>query len=173
MKNLVTIINIALICLLITSAGCEPASQSLSTPPAQEHDPPFEYNSYAAAKVRIMPITKCYPSTDDDETSNIRIFFSLYDAYDCQIKSPGIFRFELYEYVQFSREHKGKRIVIKPDINLTNDAVNNSYWRDFLRAYEMTLNFKSPASETYILQITCQCPNGKRLSSDYLLKPGK
>jgi hypothetical protein len=94
----------------------------------------------------------------------------LLDSFDCQIKTPGIFRFELYKYVRRSAEPKGKRIAIWPDIDLTGTTENNNYWRDFLRAYEFNLDFVPKRNQSYILQATCLCPNGKHLSADFVLK---
>ena len=74
---------------------------------------------------------------------------SLLDPFDCQIKSPGVFRFELYEYVQRSAEPKGQRVIIWPDIDLTECSENNNHWRDFLRAYEFNLDFGPQRNQCY------------------------
>ena len=87
-----------------------------------------------------------------------------------QIKSPGMFRFELYEYIQRSAEPKGKRAIIWPDIDLTDPIKNNEYWRDFLRTYVFSLPCKQSINQDYILQVTCLCPNGKRLSTEFMLR---
>jgi hypothetical protein len=80
----------------------------------------------------------------------------------------------LYEYVQRSAQPKGARLFLWPDIDLTNPAKNNEYWLDFLRAYQFTLDFEpQTTNQAYILQVTCLCPHGSRLSSDILLKPSK
>ena len=56
-----------------------------------------------------------------------------------------------------------------PDIDLTDIVENNHYWRDFLRAYEFSLPVEFDNNQSYILQVTCICPNGKRLSTEYAL----
>jgi hypothetical protein len=75
----------------------------------------------------------------------------------------------LYEKVPRSAEPKGKRITKWPDIDLTDIVENNVYWRDFLRAYEFTLPVELDARQNHILQATCLCPNGKRLSTEFTL----
>ncbi|MGD0078950.1 MAG: hypothetical protein ABSB91_10060, partial [Sedimentisphaerales bacterium] len=67
----------------------------------------------------------------------------------------------------------GKRIVIWPDINLTDPVANNNHWQDFLRAYLFSLPLEKPASETTILQVTCISPSGKRLTADFPVRLGK
>lgn len=89
---------------------------------------------------------------------------------DSQPSSPGIFRFELYEHVQCSTEPKGQRLAVWPDIDLTDAAQNNNYWRDFLRAYEFKLDFE-PQTKSHTLQGTFLSPTGKRLSAEFALRP--
>jgi hypothetical protein len=89
------------------------------------------------------------------------------------MKSPGVFRFELYEKVPRSAEPKGKRISKWPDIDLTDAVENNARWRDYLRAYEFTLPLESETGQSHILQATCLCPNGKRLSAEFALAKEK
>jgi hypothetical protein len=97
----------------------------------------------------------------------------LLDGFDCQVKSPVVFRFELYKKVERSAEPKGKRITIWEDIDLTEPGKNNEYWRDFLRAYEFILDFEPIGKPSYILQVTCLCPDGKRLSAEFALGEAK
>jgi hypothetical protein len=94
----------------------------------------------------------------------------LLDSFGCQVKSAGVFRFELYERVERSAEPKGRRVVIWPDIDLIDAAANNENWRDFLRAYEFNLDFDLQGSQNYVLQVTCLCPGGKRLSAEFGLE---
>jgi hypothetical protein len=71
-----------------------------------------------------------------------------------------------------SSQPKGKRIFIWPDIDLTEVAMNNGRWRDFLRAYEfeMDLNFRPAPDNTFVLEVTFTTPAGKRLSDTFQLK---
>ncbi|UCE99762.1 MAG: hypothetical protein JSV82_01465 [Planctomycetota bacterium] len=126
--------------------------------------------SYMPVKVHIMPLTEFTRPGDGGEMSGIKAYVSLLDEFDCQIKAPVVFRFELYEYVQPSAEPKGRRIAIWPDVDLTQAAANNQYWRDFLRAYQFNLDFVPQRNQSYILQVTSLCPTGKRLSAEFTLK---
>lgn len=164
-------VKIFLFIFFAFSAGCvRPPSHP--EPPAKT-DSNFKklsfYARYATVKIDIMPLTE-FISVDDTRQAKIKLYVSLLDTFGSQIKSPGVFRFELYEYVQRSAEPKGKRIIIWPDIDLTEPADNNVYWRDFLRAYEFNLPFEQAANQSYILQVTCLCPNGRRLSSEFTLR---
>ncbi|MHC4641665.1 MAG: hypothetical protein ACYS32_08470, partial [Planctomycetota bacterium] len=68
-----------------------------------------------------------------------------------------------------SAEAKGKRIILWPDFDLTDIAENDNHWRDFLRAYEFSLPVEFQTNQNYILQGTCTCPNGTRLSAEFAL----
>lgn len=136
-----------------------------------ESEGSYSYASYAPAKVDIMPLTELV--TASGQGSRIHLYVSLLDAFGSQIKSPAVFRFELYGHVVRSAEPKGKRAVIWADFDLTSPAVNNEYWRDFLRAYEFNLPFEQANGQTYIVQVTCLCPNGSRLASEFTLKQAK
>jgi len=103
----------------------------------------------------------------------LNAYVGLLDAFGCQIKAPGVLRFELYQYVPRSAEPKGQRLAIWPDIDLTHPATNNRYWLDFLRAYEFKLDAPAGLNETYVLEATCMCPDGRRLTATFPLRGGK
>jgi hypothetical protein len=165
MKVVAVIVQMFL--LLLGGAGCEPADTELSP----KADSGFnQLSEYGPVKVDIMPLTEFTSAGNGENPSKIKVYVSLLDAFDCQIKTPAVFRFELYDIVPRSAEPKGKRILIWPDINLTDAVKNNEYWRDFLRAYEFNLPFEPENSKSYILQITSLCSSGKRLSAEFTLK---
>jgi hypothetical protein len=165
MKVVAVIVQMFL--LLLGGAGCEPADTEL--PPKADRG--FnQLSEYGPVKLDIMPLTEFAAGGDGEKPSKIKVYVSLLDAFDCQIKTPTVFRFELYDIVLLSAEPKGKRILIWPDIDLNDAAKNNEYWRDFLRAYEFDLPFEPENSKSYILQITSLCPDGKRLSAEFTLK---
>ncbi len=162
---------VCLLVMLLVGAGCE--QMPGLTGPATKTDDDYKklsvYSLYAPAKINIMPLTE-FISADNARQANIHLYVSLLDSFGSQIKSPCKFRFELYQRVQRSAEPKGRRLVIWPDIDLTDPAANNEYWRDFLRAYEFDLPFEPDTSQSYILQVTSLCPNGKRISAEFALK---
>jgi len=174
MKVLLIISQVLLLTFLIINIGCkQPAEPDETTVVTNDIiDKLSFYTRYAPSKVDIMPLTE-FAGADDSQQSKINIYVSLFDQFGSQIKSPGIFRFELYEYIPRSSEPKGKRAVIWQDVDLIDPVTNNDYWRDFLRAYEFSLSCELAGNQEYILQVTCLCPNGKRLSSEFALERTK
>jgi len=170
MKAVGAIVRFFFFVLLLLEAGCEQGPVEPPSPTDSTYNLLSAYTPYTAAKINIMPLTEFIHISGVEQASKIKVYVSLFDSFDCQIKSPGSFRFELYEYVQRSPEPKGRRISMWPDFDLTGSAENNSYWRDYLRAYEFNLDFKPQINQSYILQVTYLCANGKRLSDDFVLK---
>ncbi len=162
---------VCLLAMLLANAGCElfPGLTAKTNNDVKELS---VYSRFAPAKINIMPLTE-FISIGDTQQPNINLYVSLLDSFGSQIKSPAVFRFELYQRVLRSAEPKGRRVVIWPDIDLTDPAANNEYLRDFLRAYEFDLPFElrlGRTSQSYILQVTCMCPNGRRISGEFALK---
>jgi hypothetical protein len=135
-----------------------------------EPEPVAASNGFAPTQVEILPLTEL---VDGEQGTRLNAYVSLLDAFGEKVKAPGTFRFELYEYVQRSAEPKGPRLAIWPDIDLTDPAENQEYWRDFLRAYEFTFASQASRSQTYILEVTCRYPDGRRLSTEWELRPEK
>ncbi|HPC96459.1 MAG TPA: hypothetical protein PLU87_16040 [Sedimentisphaerales bacterium] len=144
----------------------EPKPAPVAEPPPQ--GPP---SGFGPAAIIILPLTELSQPTGD-QGQQLHVYVSLADAYGSQMKAPGVFRLELYDYVQRSAEPKGPRIAIWPDIDLTNPAENQKSWRDFLRAYEFTVPVHVSPEKTYVLEVTCLIPTGRRLSAEWLLRPG-
>jgi hypothetical protein len=163
--------QVLLFALLSANAGCrQPTGPNQLNDATNNHsEKPSTYTFYAPSKIDIMPLTE-FVRPGDAQKARIVVYVSLLDQFGSQIKSPAMFRFELYGHVARSAQPKGKRAAIWPDIDLTDPAANNDYWRDFLRAYEFTLPCEAAGNQDYIIQLTCLCPNGKRLSSEYTLK---
>ena len=173
-KPLHIITRLLLLTLLLISISCEQSKPpvEISENTNNSDDNLSTYARFVPGKIDIMPLTE-FINAADTQQSTLNIYVSLIDPFGSQIKSPGVFRFELYEYMQRSAEPKGKRAVIWPDVDLTDPVTNNNSWRDFLRAYEFSFPCEQANSHDYILQVTCLCPNGKRLSSEYTLRHTK
>ncbi len=136
---------------------------------------------YAPEKIDVMPLTGFKVSNGDPQ---LDVYVSLIDSVGSQIKFPSKFRFELYDQVQRSPEPKGKRVGIWPQeegiadpngpeirwFDLVDPAVNNHYWRDFLRAYQFTFSFRPEPDKSYILEATCLTYQNKRLTAQLHLK---
>ena len=182
MKITTVILQVFFLLSFFTYTGCGPPVANTAEPSQVDSKSPTridktsdaqDRSGYAPAKVDIMPLTEFVLAPEAKGSSKLRVYISLLDSFDCQMKSPGVFRFELYEQILRSAEPKGKRIILWPDIDLTDAAKNNQYWKDFLRAYEFNLDFEPQASQNYILQATFLSPAGRRLSADFNLKSTK
>lgn len=168
------IFQVSLFVFVFVNTGCEQALAPSEELPEADSDRErlSVYDRYAPAKIDILPLSELI-SVADSQRAEINVYVSLLDTFGSQVKSPGTFRFELYEYMQRSAEPKGKRVIIWPDNDLADPAANNDYWRDFLRAYEFNLPFEQAGSQSYILQVTFLCTSGRRLSSEFTLKSSK
>ncbi len=155
--------------LLFFTSGCRHSSQGSGLIQENEPNAISIYTRYSPVKIDILPLTE-FNINKKTGQGEINLFVSLLDLFGSQIKSPCIFRFELYARVQRSSEPKGGRIMIWPDVDLIDPKINNDYWRNFLRAYEFNLPFEPQADQSYILEVTCLCPNNKRISSEFSLK---
>ncbi len=154
--------------LLLTAAGCEHMGVEQASSKCDEGLKELGiYSGFSPAEINILPLTKI--EAGDKGSAVIRAYVSLMDRFGSQIKTPAVFRFELYEKISRSSEPKGKRIVIWPDFDLRGPVENNRHWQDFLRAYKFDLDYKPQEGQNYILQVTCLCPNGKRFSGEFEL----
>lgn len=171
MRAVGVIAKVFFLCLLSAAVGCESTQSGAEWQGQTQKDFNIPaYSGYTAVKVSIMPLSEFVRDSDRQEPTEINVYLSLLDSFDCQVKSPGVFRFELYEKVRQSAEPKGKRITIWPDFDLTEPAENNKYWQDFLRSYKFNLDLEEQIDNDCILQVTCLSPGGRRLSADFELK---
>ena len=174
MKATSVLLRICVVGFVLAETGCEQGSA-----PAEPRPNPINgsaasvYARYAPVKIDIMPLTELIMASDPQEDAVLNVYVGLLDAFGSQMKSPGVFRFELYVYVQRSAEPKGKRAIIWPDIDLTSAAKNNEHWRDFLRAYQFNLPCELQKGQDYILEVTCRCPSGRRLSDEFTVRQPK
>jgi hypothetical protein len=166
MKNIIIITKLIFLGAALMAAGCETATHSTVNDPTC--DPITD--KYTADRIEIMPLTEIVMDRQTGALTKINTYISLLDAFGYQIKSPAIFRFELYEYLQRSAQQKGKRLYHwQPDLDLNDPQKNNEYWKDFLRAYHFDLPISVPLPQKQILQVTCITPDGRRISAEFLL----
>lgn len=176
-------------CLLLASivlcVGCgEPQTPVNDAAPVRQVDRPAEAEravvepvaavpagGFSPAGITILPLTELNRPADG-QGQRLTVYVALVDAFGSQMKAPGTFRIELYDYVQRSADPKGQRIAIWPDIDLTGSAENHRYWRDFLRAYEFAVPAQIAADKVYVVEVTCLIPAGRRLSARWTLRPG-
>jgi hypothetical protein len=168
MKIATVAFRILLFIFLLAATGCGQLSGRTSKAD-NDFNTISAYSRFAPDRIDILPLTE-FINTDNVRQISIKPYVSLHDSFGSQIISPGVFRFELYQRALRSAEPKGKRVVIWEDIDLTDPALNHEYWRNYLRAYEFDLPFELDVNQRYILQVTCLCPNGRRLSAEFALK---
>lgn len=173
---------------LMLFAGCETTPQESAPPPsepvtevpevakprqtvAEPTAPAPMAAGFTPVAVSILPLTEL-SQPEGDQGRRLSVYVSLRDTFNSQIKAPGTFRIELYDYVQRSAEPKGPRIKMWSDLDLTDPAENQKYWRDFLRAYEFIVPAEMSPEKTYVLEVTCLIPSGRRLSDEWILRPG-
>ncbi len=163
--------SLCCLCGLVLCAGCD-----LGPPPTTQPSRPSQPTAnticykYLADDVEIMPLTEL---KSDRNAATIDVYVSLLDRFGCQVKSPAVFRFELYAFVPGSPQPKGRRLMHWPDVDLTDPATNNGYWHDYLRAYRFTMPLAQKPGSDLILQVTCMTPQGRRLSDTIVLEAGK
>jgi hypothetical protein len=166
MKTLTITPKLLFVVALTVYAGCTGSSSApLFSPLGQA-----PCTRFGPARIDVLPITSLVRGASDDE-STINVYVCLLDSFDCQIKSPAVFRFELFQHLQHSSEPKGKRLAFWPDIDLMDPANNNNNWQDFLRAYLFSLPLQKTSAENSILHVTCLCPTGRRLVADFFIRP--
>jgi hypothetical protein len=151
---------------LLLCAGCAMDNQKGQEPnDPVGRTPKIPTRLFAPNKVSIIPLTRFVKSKKPAELDYIRVYAELLDDYQSQIKSPGTFRFELYNRALRSVDPMGTRIEIWKDIALIDLKQNNRYWREFLRTYEFRLDLPHILQGHFILQVTFSTPEGKRLTS--------
>ncbi len=173
MKATAAIIKAGFVVLVVLYAGCGPSPPAVEMPQQALALDSSVCARYAPAAVDILPLTGFIAAGPSGADSAIEAYVALLDAFGSQIKAPGSFRFELYEYAQRSAEPKGKRVAIWPDVDLTDPVKNNDYWQDFFRAYRFELPCARSQSQSYILQVTCTCSMSQRLSAELALRPDR
>ncbi len=164
------ILGYCIVIFILSCCGCAkvrlPAEKKVQ--PAGDYQKTAIYLKYLPVKIDILPLTGQVKS-DDPEPPRLNIYVSLLDSFGSQLKSPCIFRFELYQRQERSAESKGARVLIWPDIDLNEPEKNEQYWRNYLRAYEFSLPLERPNGQSFIVEVTCLCPNEKRLTAEFVL----
>jgi hypothetical protein len=126
-------------------------------------------------RVHVIGLTSIESKPDDASSSVLTVYLSLQDSFASSIKVPAIFWFELYKYVPRSPNPRGTRLYLSSEFDLNGLSVNNDHWEDFLRAYKFTMDatVRYDPSVTYVLQITCVTPDGRRLMETFYLNKKK
>jgi hypothetical protein len=121
------------------------------------------------ARIVITPLTELTGPIDKAGNRQVRVYLQVLDEFGSEMKFPGVFRFELYQMIRRSGEPRGARLAVWPDFDLNDPAVNHRYWQEMLRMYCFTLDLALASEGPFVLECTLLCPDGRRLSSQYVL----
>ncbi|MFH1613929.1 MAG: hypothetical protein ABIG61_02440 [Planctomycetota bacterium] len=154
--------------LLLFIVACEPQSPQPVTPPAK---PLGNHCVFTPAVIKITQLSNFSYTPQSPQDDRLIVYIELLDEFGSQIKSPAIFRFELYHHMLRSAEPRGKRVNIWPDIDLTGPAENNKYWHNPFRSYyfDLPLPISLTEKNSYVLHATCLTPVGRRLVTTAIL----
>jgi hypothetical protein len=173
MRTIVCTLKLLFVFGLVLCIGCSGSTSDAGFPFDFARPGAAACERYGPARIDILPLTTLTQAPDSGHDSILNVYICLLDSFDSQIKTPAVFRFELFEHVQRSADPKGKRLTIWPDIALTDPALNNNNWQDFLRAYQFSLPLQKLPAGNYILHATCITPADKRLYADFPLRSAK
>jgi hypothetical protein len=157
----------AAIAALVFLAGCQSPTAPTASPSAEPVAPAELCWGYQATDIRIVGLSGFSEERYGQIGSQMEVVVEMLDSFGMRIKSPGVFRIELYEYLPRSNDPKGKRVFAWPDADLTRPSDNNTVWRDFLRAYrfDLSMDLRPVIPSSYILEVTCLTPTGKRFTA--------
>ena len=164
MKFIFNGLKVVLFALVLAAAGCE---QTYIVPLSKANKVVSIYTAYSPERIEFMPLTEFVNDETMQHPPAIHAYISLLDEFGSQVKSPGVFRFELYRRLERSSDRKGKRVFIWPDIDLIEPEENADHWYDFLRGYRFDLGFIPQGDQQYVLQVTFLSPDGNRISAEY------
>jgi len=167
-KKLKRVLIYILVLFVIYSAGCEEQTAVIPITPTNNGI----YALYTAEAINIMGLTEIVWNGSEATPPRLIAYIDMLDKFESRIKSPGIYRMELYEYVPRSAINTGARIASWEDVNLYQIEQNNKYWQDDLRLYKFDLQLTTLPQEgkTYILQATCITPLNKRLTDTFKIE---
>ena len=156
---------------MMLSIGCESEVNQTSPAPLKEA-PPRSVRAFAPVRIQIIALSDITASNASLNEARVSAYVDLLDAYDSQLKAPGSFRFELYEYIQRSSDPKGTGLINWPGINLNHPETNDEYWQNDLRAYQFDLevDYYPSGVQTFVLVAIFTTPEGKRLTDEHILQ---
>ncbi len=163
--------QIGLILLCLGISGCHPTHLATPKGSLTSSQIPAYLVAFGPKQLSLMRWTEIIGQDNGVSPFKIKIYASLLDSFGVQIKSPGTFRFELYERTRRSAQIRGKRLILWPDVELMEADINNQYWQDYLRSYQFTFDINTPLTDKdYVLQATFFLPDGNRLTAEYPVK---
>lgn len=128
-------------------------------------------DAFAASSISIQGLTEISDIDEFGRFAKITAYVDVLDQYKTKLKAPGVFRFELYEFLTRQSDPKGKRVYMWDDFNLVDPVENQCYWQESFRSYEFKLQLSQSLEKdkNYILLATFKTADGKRLSDEFKL----
>ncbi|MDY6913600.1 MAG: hypothetical protein SVT52_03985 [Planctomycetota bacterium] len=104
---------------------------------------PAPINLLMPKAVRIHPFTgtRTFEGTGGLKGLNVRI--ELLDGYGDSAKGFGNFRFELYRFLAYNNDCKGRKLATW-DVPLMDSKANLTHWDNITRTYEFKLQWDKP-----------------------------
>lgn len=161
LKSHRTLATVLLALFLAFAAGCEQPSLGLGLMKGNSEI----YEAYSAAWIDIVGLTGISQNQNLRDSSVLVAYVDVLDEFNSRIKSPGSFRFELYEFIARANEPRGRRLYSWDDIDMMSPQTNNKFWHDFMRAYkfELEMEFVPRPGSRFVLEVTFITPKGLRL----------
>ncbi len=158
------VLSVCALFFMMVACGCQEQARS-----RQSDFPAVEMQKkclFVPEKIRFNQLAEF------TQNWQIAAYIDMLDQFGARIKTAGIWRFELYEYVPRSSKSKGTRLYLWPDVNLADAKTNYSFWQDYLRCYkfELNLDIDLAGDKTYVLQAVCFTAEGKHLTDSIELK---
>lgn len=126
------------------------------------------------ARIEIVkPFTRVKSFDNDDTPDGIELLLQAVNP----LGNPGLMiagnvRVELFEFVQASADHTGRRLE-HWEIELKTAKQQKTYWNRLTQMYEFRLGIdtsKIPLADEYVVVVTYGTPLGEYLTDDYVIR---
>lgn len=177
--------KIAVLAAVMMLAGCQRIQEEFEgikdltvepkgSPDLQTLIIPEPINLLLPRTIRIHPFTGTRSFDPAGGIKGIDVRIEAKDGFGDPTKAFGDFRFELYTYIPYSPEPKGKRLavwhesVIKPKKNLV-------HWDNIARRYQFKLQWDQgiPVGDRFVLAVTFTSPFTERLYDQRVFVAGQ
>ena len=161
LSGVISVVVILFIC------GCQPERQKRPVGPtaAGVNGNIDVYQAYRPVRAVFLPLTEIKAAEQPHLNETITAFVALVDSEGSAVKWPGVFRFELYEYLSRSTEKKGKRLHIWEDNYIlevidpsgAGDAFDAGFIWGMLQGWDLrrTLEFAAAIGASACLKLGC------------------
>ena len=123
--------------------------------------------------VRIHPFTGAR-SFGEGGMTGMDVRIEVLDAWGDSTKAFGKFRFELYDWVNTNREHKGERLAVW-NRDVEDPQVNRGHWDAIQKTYNFKLGLRNPINigHEFVLSAYFESNYGPRLFAEKVFISGE